>query len=95
MLEFDCARALGLLGEAKEAIAALRRADDSHQAANDETRPWKYFATAVSHIEGCTYLILGRSDRAVRALSAASDGASHAVGCTVNNSGLLAAAQLV
>ncbi|MGH3824316.1 MAG: hypothetical protein ACRDRA_16020, partial [Pseudonocardiaceae bacterium] len=93
-LEFDCAYALGLLGMAEEALAALRRAHDSHQAASDEPRPWEHFATAVPHIEGCTYFALGRFDRATLALSAAVKGAGHAVTCAVNNSGLLAAAQL-
>jgi tetratricopeptide (TPR) repeat protein len=94
VLEYDCAWALGLLGEAREAIAALRRADDSYHAASDEPRPWEHFATALSHIEGHTYFALGRFDRASRALSAAAEGAGHAVGCTVSNSGLLAAALL-
>jgi transcriptional regulator with XRE-family HTH domain len=93
-LEYDCAWALGLLGEAREAIAALRRADDSHLAASDEPWPWKHFASATSYVEGRTYFALGRFDRAARALSAATDGTSHAVVCTVTNSGLLAAAQL-
>lgn len=46
-LEYDCAWAFGLLGEAREAIAALRRADDSHQTASDEPRPWEHFATSL------------------------------------------------
>lgn len=74
VLEYDCAWALGLLGVAKEAIAALRRADDSHYTASDEPRPWNHFATTLSHIEGCTYFALDRFDRASRALSAATDG---------------------
>lgn len=94
VLEYDCAWALGLLGEAKEAIAALRRADDSYCVASDEPRPWEHFATALSHVEGRTYFALSRFDRATRALSAATDAASHAVGCTVSNSGMLATAQL-
>ena len=93
-LEYDCAYALALLGAASEAIAALRRADDSRHASSDEPRPREHFGTAISHMEGRTYFILGRFDRAGRALSAAVDGASHAVGCTVDNSGLLAAVQL-
>lgn len=93
-LEYHCAYALGLLGAAREAIAALRRADDSYHAASDEPPPWKHVGTAISHMEGRTYFVLARFDRAVRALSAATDGASRAVGCTVDNSGLLAAAQL-
>jgi transcriptional regulator with XRE-family HTH domain len=93
-LEYDCACSLGLLGVAGEAFAALRRAHDSHLAASDEPRPWDHFAAAVSHIEGRTYFVLGRFDRAALGLSAAIDGARHAVTCAVNNSGLLAAAQL-
>lgn len=93
-LEYDCAYALALLGAAGEAIAALRRAGDSYQAASDQPLPWDYFGAAVSHMEGRTFFALGRFDRAARALSGAIDGASHAVGCAVNNSGLLAAAQL-
>ncbi len=93
-LEYDCAYALALLGASREAIAALRRADDSHHAASDEPRPWEHFGTAISHMEGRTYFVLGRFDRAARALSAATSGAGHAVACTVNNSGLLAAVLL-
>lgn len=92
--EYDCAYALALLGAAGEAIAALRRAGDSYQAASDQPLPWVYFGAAVSHMEGRTYFALGRIDRAARALSGATEGASHAVGCTVDNSGLLAAVQL-
>ena len=90
-LEYDCAWALGL---AAEAVAALRRARETYQAANDEPRLWKYFATTLPHVEGCTYLALGRFDSAAVALSAAVDGASHAVGCAMYNYGHLAAAQL-
>jgi transcriptional regulator with XRE-family HTH domain/tetratricopeptide (TPR) repeat protein len=93
-LEYHCAYALALLGVANEAIAALRRADDSYQTASNELPPWDDFAAAISHVEGCTYFALGRFIRAAGALSAAMDGASHTVGCTVSNSGLLAAAQL-
>jgi len=93
-LEYDCAYALALLGAAGEAIAALRRADESYQAASDEPLPWGHFGAAVLHMEGRTFFALGRFDRAARALSGAIEGASHAVGCAVNNSGLLAAAQL-
>jgi transcriptional regulator with XRE-family HTH domain len=94
MLEYDCAWALGLLGLAGEALAALRRANDSYQSANDEPRPWKYFAVTLPHVEGCTYLALGRFDRATVALARAVDGASHAVGCTMLNLSHLATAQL-
>lgn len=93
-LEYDCAYALALLGATREAIAALRRAEDSYQVASDEPPPWSNFAAATSHGEGCTYFALGRFDRAARALSAAIDARTHAVTCTVANSGLLAAAQL-
>jgi transcriptional regulator with XRE-family HTH domain len=92
--EYDCAYALALLGAAGEATAALRRTGDSYQAANDQPLPWDYFGAAVSHMEGRTFFALGCFDRAARALSGAIEGASHAVGCTVDNSGLLAAAQL-
>jgi transcriptional regulator with XRE-family HTH domain len=93
-LEYDCAWSLGLLGLATEAIHTLRRARDSYEAAHDEQRPWKHFATTLSHVEGCTYFALRRFDRAVTALSVAVDGAGHATICTVSNLGLLAAAQL-
>jgi tetratricopeptide (TPR) repeat protein len=93
-VEYDCAWALGLLGLAGEALAALRRALDSYQAARDEPRPWKGFAAALPHVEGCTYLALGRFDRAAVSFAAAVDGASHAVGCSLDNFGHLAAAQL-
>ena len=93
-LEYDCAWALGLLGLEGEAVAALRRAFDSYQAAGDEPRRWKDFATALPHVEGCTYLALGRFDRATLAFAAAVDGTKHAVGCSVDNFGHLAAAQL-
>jgi transcriptional regulator with XRE-family HTH domain/tetratricopeptide (TPR) repeat protein len=93
-LEYDCAWALGLMGVADETITALRRARDSHQAMSDEPRPWTQMVTAMPHIEGCTYLALRRFDRAAAALAAAVDGAEHAMACTVNNFGLLAAAQL-
>ncbi|MGH3602400.1 MAG: helix-turn-helix domain-containing protein, partial [Pseudonocardiaceae bacterium] len=59
-LEYDCAWALGLLGLAGDAMAALRRARDTYQAASDEPRPWKYFAATLPYVEGCTYLALGR-----------------------------------
>jgi tetratricopeptide (TPR) repeat protein len=94
MLEYDCALALGRLGLADEALAALRRAQDTCQAAGDEPRPWEHFAVALPHTEGSTYFVLGRFDRAAVALAAAVEGANHAVTCTVSNSGLLAAAQL-
>ncbi|HEX6403067.1 MAG TPA: helix-turn-helix transcriptional regulator [Pseudonocardiaceae bacterium] len=93
-LEYDCAYALALLGATSEAIAALRRAEDSYNVASDEPPPWDHFDAANPHVEGCTYFVLGRFDRATRALSAATDRMSHALGCTVANSGLLAAAQL-
>ncbi len=93
-LEYHCAWALGLLGLTTEAVAALRRALDSYQAASDEPRPWKHVAAALTHIEGCTYLALGRFDRAMVAFTAAVDGMKHAVVCSVGNLGHLAAAQL-
>jgi tetratricopeptide (TPR) repeat protein len=52
-LEYHCAYALALLGVANEAIAALRRADDSYQGASNELPPWDDFAAAISHVEGC------------------------------------------
>lgn len=79
---------------ATDVVAALRRAHDSYQAARDEPRPWEYFASALSHIEGCAYLALGRFDRAAPAFAAAAPAAGHAVACTVSNSGLLATAQI-
>jgi tetratricopeptide (TPR) repeat protein len=93
-LEYDCAWALGLLGLMGEALAAPRRAVESYHAASDEPRPWKHFAAALPHVEGCTYLALGRFDHAAVAFAAAQDGASHAVACSVDNFGHLAAAQL-
>jgi transcriptional regulator with XRE-family HTH domain/tetratricopeptide (TPR) repeat protein len=94
LVEYHCAWALGLLGLESEAIAALRRARDTYQAASDEPRPWKHFAAALPHFEGCTYLALGRFDRATVAFAAAVDGMTHARGCSVDNLGQLAAAQL-
>ncbi|MGH3801908.1 MAG: helix-turn-helix domain-containing protein [Pseudonocardiaceae bacterium] len=94
MSEYDCAWALGLLGLEEEALTTLRRAHDFHQAASDEPRPWTYFATTLPHVEGCTYLALGRFDRAAVALLTAEGGAGHAVACKTLNLGLLAAAQL-
>ncbi len=94
LVEYHCAWALGLLGLTSEAIAALRRARDTYQAASDEPRPWKHFAAAVPHFEGCTYLALGHFDRATVAFAAAVDGMTHARGCAVDNLGHLAAAQL-
>jgi hypothetical protein len=72
----------------------LRRARDSYEAAQDEPRPWRHFASTLPHVEGCTYFALRRFDRAAAALSLAIDGAGHAALCTVSNLGLLAAAQL-
>lgn len=94
LVEYHCASALGLLGLAGEALSALRRARDTYQAASDEPRPWKHFAVALPHVEGCTYLALGRFDRAAVAFAAAEDGACHSVGCAMDNFGHLAAAQL-
>ncbi|MGH3886993.1 MAG: helix-turn-helix domain-containing protein [Pseudonocardiaceae bacterium] len=92
--EYHCAWAFGLLGLASEAVAALRRARDTYEAASDEPRPWKHFAAALPYFEGCTYLALGRFDRATVAFAAAVDGMKHAVVCSVDNLGHLAAAQL-
>lgn len=94
VLQYGCALALGRLGLADDALRELRWAAESFEAASEEPRPWKRFAVTPSHSEGCTYFALGRFDRAAVALAAAVQGMSHAVGCTVNNSGLLAAAQL-
>jgi tetratricopeptide (TPR) repeat protein len=94
LVEYHCALAFGLLGVEGEALGALRRAHDTYQAARDEPRPWPHFADALPHIEGCTYLALGRFDRAAVALSTAVDGASHAVGCAMDNFAHLATAQL-
>ncbi|HSL08603.1 MAG TPA: helix-turn-helix transcriptional regulator [Pseudonocardiaceae bacterium] len=94
LVEYHCALAFGLLGLAEEAVATLRRARDTYQVASDEPRPWEHFATVLPHIEGCTYLALGRFDRAAAALSTAVDGTSHAVGCAMYNFAHLAAAQL-
>ncbi len=93
-LEYDSALALGRLGLAGEAMAALRHARDTYQAARDEPRPWKYFATTLPYVEGCTYLAIGRFGPAVVAFAAAEVGASHAVGCSAANFGHLATAQL-
>lgn len=93
-LEYDCAWSLGLLGLATDAIRTLRRARDSYEAAQDEPRPWRHFASTLPHVEGCTYFALRRFDRAAAALSLAIDGAGHAALCTVSNLGVLAAAQL-
>ncbi len=92
--EYQCARAYGLLGLETEAVAALRRAGDTYEAARDEPRPWQHFAVALPHLEGCTYLALGRFDPARAAFTAAIDGMGHSIGCVVDNLGHLAAAQL-
>ncbi|MDQ3764629.1 MAG: helix-turn-helix transcriptional regulator [Actinomycetota bacterium] len=91
MLEYGCAWALGLLGLAGEAVVALRSAHDTYQGTSEE---WKHFASTLPHIEGCAYFALGRFERAALALSAAVEGTSHAVVCTMYNSGLLASAHL-
>jgi tetratricopeptide (TPR) repeat protein len=95
--EYDCAWALGRLDLAKEAVAALHRAHDFYQSANDEndeTGRWRYLAMTLPHVEGCTYLALGRFDRATVALARAADGASHAVSCSMLNLSYLGTAQL-
>jgi len=94
VLQYDCAVAFARLGQADDALRELRWAAESFAAASEEPRPWKHFAAALSSSEGSVYFALGRFDRAVVALSAAVEGTSHAVVCTVANSGLLAAAQL-
>jgi tetratricopeptide (TPR) repeat protein len=94
LVEYHCALALGLLGLAGEALAALRRAHDTYQVAHDEPRPWKYFATALPHVEGRTYLALGRFDSAAATMAAAGEGASHMVTCKMHHFGYLATAQL-
>jgi hypothetical protein len=94
LIEYHCALALGMLGAVGQSLNALRRAGDTYQTASDEPRPWPHFAVALPHIEGCTYLALGRFDRAAVALSTAANGASHAVGCAMYNFGYLATAQL-
>ena len=60
----------------------------------DEARWLKNSAAALPHVEGCTYLALGHLDRATVAFTSAVDGTKHAVGCSVDNFGHLAAAQL-
>jgi transcriptional regulator with XRE-family HTH domain len=92
-LEYDCAWSFGLLGCATEAVDALRRARDSYEAAHDEQRPWEHFASTLPHVD-CTYFAMRRFDRAAAALSVGINGAGHAALCSVNNLGLLAAAQL-
>ncbi len=94
LVEHHCALALGLLGLTDEALAALRRAHDSYQAASDEPRPWEHFAVALPHIEGRTYLALGRFDRAAVAFASTGDGPSHSVVCTMHHFSYLATAQL-
>jgi transcriptional regulator with XRE-family HTH domain len=94
LVEYHCALAFGLLGLADEASAALRRAHDTYQLARDEPRPWKYFATALPHVEGRTYLALGRFDSAAATMAAAGEGASHMVTCKTHHLGYLATAQL-
>jgi transcriptional regulator with XRE-family HTH domain len=94
LVEYHCALALGLLGVASEALAALRRARDSYQAASEEPRPWKHFATALPHLEGRTHLALGRFSSAAAALSEAGGGSSHMLRCKMHHFGYLATAQL-
>lgn len=93
VLENDSTWALARLGLTEEAHAALRRARDARQAANDEPSP-QDFGRAMRHVEGCTQLTLGRFDLAVQALAAAVDGADHAVRCSTLNLSELATAQL-
>ncbi len=94
LVEYHCALALGLGGLAEQALAALRRARDTYQAASDEPRPWKHFATALPHIEGLTHLAPGRFDRAAVAFAATGDGPSHTATCTIYHLSYLATAQL-
>lgn len=94
LVEYHCALALGLLGVASEALATLRRARDTYQAASEEPRPWKHFAAALPHLDGRTYLALGRFSSAVAALGEAGGGSSHMVRCKMHHFGYLAAAQL-
>ncbi|MDQ2880909.1 MAG: hypothetical protein M3Y48_06520 [Actinomycetota bacterium] len=94
LIDYHCALAFGLLDLAKDALATLRRARDTYHAAQDEPRPWNYFAAALPHVEGCTYLALGRFERAAVAFASAVDGANHAVGCSMDNFAHLATAQL-
>ncbi|MGH3775094.1 MAG: helix-turn-helix domain-containing protein [Pseudonocardiaceae bacterium] len=94
LVEYHGALALGLLGLAGEALAALRRARDTYQAASDEPRPWKYFAIALPHVEGRTHLALGRFDSAAATLAATGEGVSHMVTCKMHHFGYLATAQL-
>jgi hypothetical protein len=92
-LEYDGTWALGLLGLATDALAGLRRALESYQAASDERRPWKNFVVVLPHVEGRTHLALGRFDRATVAFASVVDGTKHAVLCSMENFGHLAAAQ--
>jgi transcriptional regulator with XRE-family HTH domain len=94
LVEYHCALAFGLLDLTGEALATLRQAHDTYQIARDEPRPWKYFATALPHVEGRTYLALGRFDSAAATMAAAGEGASHMVTCKMHHFGYLATAQL-
>ncbi|MGB8994461.1 MAG: hypothetical protein WCC65_04010, partial [Pseudonocardiaceae bacterium] len=94
LVEYHCALAFGLLGLPGEALAALRRARYTYEAASDEPRPWKEFATALPHVEGCTHFALGRFDRAAVAFATLGDGPSHTVSCTISKLSYLAAARL-
>lgn len=94
MLEYDCAHAFALLGLDRESAAALHRARAAHQRAAREPRSWERLGTALPHAEGCTQLVLGRFDLAVSALTAAVQGADHAVRCSTLNLSELATAQL-
>lgn len=94
LVEHHCALALGLMGVAGEALATLRRARDSFQAASEELRPWKHFAAALPHLEGRLHLALGRFGNAAAALGEAGGGSSHMVRCKMHHFGYLATAQL-
>lgn len=87
------ATALGALGLAEEALAALRRLRvDAAHAEAELTSP-EMFRTSLHYVVGSTHFALGRFDRAA-AFAMAEGGMGHATRCLTLTLGELAAAQL-
>lgn len=94
MAEGHCGPALGALGLADEALAALRRAHlDAGHAENELTSP-EILRAGMQNVDGATYFALGRFDRAAAAFAMAESGMVHATRCLTLTLGELAAAQL-
>ncbi|MDQ3155017.1 MAG: helix-turn-helix transcriptional regulator [Actinomycetota bacterium] len=87
-------RALGALGLAEEALAALRRLRVDAAYAEAELTSPEMFRTSLHYVEGSTHFALGRFDRAAAAFAMAESGMGHATRCLTLTLGELAAAQL-